>query len=85
MPLDGHIWRMLHVAIDKEDQRTKLFVATVDGVRVHCQQIWGPEHDDCSPRTLFRERFYTTDPDRAHRTLDAALAAAMEPVEPNDP
>jgi hypothetical protein len=36
-------------------------------------------------RSLTAERYYTTDPDRAHSTLGAALAAATAPVERNEP
>ena len=87
MPLDGHIWRKLHVRIDADDRRTVVRVALVDGIRVHREEVWGPDDpaERYEVRALERERYYTTDPDRAHRTLEAALAATLQPIEPNEP
>lgn len=77
-------WRRVRIDAQPDGSRIKLLSAVVHGVRVYLEQHWSAERLE-QVRELLAERYYTSDPKRAHRTMDAALAAATEPVEPNDP
>lgn len=77
-------WRRVRIDAQPDGSRIKLMSAVLHGVRVYLEQHWNPEQPD-GDRTLLTERYYTTDQARAHRTMDAALAAAGCPVEPKDP
>jgi hypothetical protein len=77
-------WKAVRVDALPDGSRTKLISAVDGAVRLYCEQHWS-RADHEGVRTLLAERFYTTDPDRAHRTAEAAMAAAMQPVENNEP
>jgi hypothetical protein len=62
---------------------TKLLSRVVDGVRVWREQHWVVSFEE--EKQLVQERYYTSNPERAHSTPEAALAAALEPIENNAP
>lgn len=77
-------WRTVRPMTHPDGSRTNLLSAVIEGVRVYNEQTWSAP-DEQGARTLLQERFYTTDPNRAHRTAAAAIAATTPPIEPNDP
>lgn len=77
-------WRRVRVDAQPDGGRVRLLSQVVEGVRVYREEHYTaatPEGD----RALVLERYYTSDRGRAHRTLEAALAAASEPIETNEP
>lgn len=80
-----NIWRKVRVTDDAvERTRVVLLSGVFDGVRLWCEKHWSAP-DQEGERLLKGERFYTTDPERAHSSAQAALAAVLEPVEANHP
>jgi hypothetical protein len=78
------IWRAVRSTPQEDGGRVKVLSTVVDGVRVYREEYFGAPSPD-GMRSLTGERYYTTNPDRAHSTLGAALAAATAPVERNEP
>lgn len=82
--LSENIWGAVRVDPLPDGGHSKLLSTVVNGVRLWREQHWSMESPD-GEKELRAERYYTTDPGRAHRTAEAALAAVAEPVEPNNP
>ena len=80
-----NIWRKVRVTDDAQERTREVLLSGVfDGLRLWCEKHWSAP-DQLGDRTLLNDRYYTTDPERAHRTAEAAVAAALQPVEANHP
>lgn len=80
-----NIWRRVRSAENAVDKTRKVLLSGVfQGVRLYCEKHWSAPDQD-GERKLMTERYYSTDPDRAYRTAEAALAATLQPVEDNQP
>lgn len=77
-------WKCVRVDRQGEHGYVKLLSQVVDGLRVYREEHYTAPNFE-GDRTLVQERYWTTHRDRAHRTMEAALAACAEPVEPNHP
>lgn len=77
-------WRCVRVDGDREGPRVRLLSMVRDGVRYYREEHYTAPSPD-GERALLHERYYTTDPERAYRSLEALLASLEEPVEPNHP
>ena len=77
-------WYAVRVDTAPDGGYVKLLCVTVDGERV-----WREQHHSAAlpdgQRHLLTERYWTNDQGRAHRTMEAALAACLLPVEDNQP
>lgn len=78
------MWRRVRSTPLENGGRVVVLSTLVNDVRVFREEHFSaPDLDGM--RSLTAERFWTTDEQRAHRTMAAALAAATAPVERNEP
>lgn len=81
---ETHTWRCSWVGPHVRGGKLKRCHAVIDGVRVTREAHWGAAttlHD----AYLIEAIYYTTNKDLFHRSWEAALAAADQPIESNEP